>query len=107
MLLGQPDLQMNANGTLQNSDPRCSASSSPAVREFLLCGVAKFSDFFDFPLNFLHFPPVSPSHSSGFCWIYGFDRSVIVALGLRLLFCASEEAKPRARKNEGSDELEG
>ncbi|GKV43342.1 hypothetical protein SLEP1_g50645 [Rubroshorea leprosula] len=31
----------------------------------------------------------------------GFDRSVTVALGLSLLFCASKEVKPRTGKPRG------
>ncbi|GKV13485.1 hypothetical protein SLEP1_g24487 [Rubroshorea leprosula] len=71
-----------------------SVSSSPVRRVLLgvnlrlFCFPADGADFFSLPalVCLLEF------------W---FDRSVTVALGLSLLFCASEEAKPRTRKSRG------
>ncbi|GKU89621.1 hypothetical protein SLEP1_g3739 [Rubroshorea leprosula] len=48
--------------------------------------------------------PKTPIGVNGVCLYFGFkkfDRSVTVARGLSLLFCASKEAKPRTGKPRG------
>ncbi|GKV02852.1 hypothetical protein SLEP1_g15236 [Rubroshorea leprosula] len=77
----------------------CSALFLPSAAPALLGRIGLVSDPIGFP------NPPAPILLAG--KIVVLDLSATLALGLTLRFYASEEAKSKTGKNEGSDELEG